>query len=226
MNQLTRWVLAALVVAAISVAPRASAQNLLSNGSFETGTLGPWSASSLPGYNPGNWAVTPDNPQAGLGAAHNFFDGGLFQSAAGVTAGQTYTFSGHTYVNSGGDSNPNGSANGWGSFAQLRWLNASGNPIGGNVFDLDVDGLTRDQYNTFSQNFVAPTGATQARVLIGTFTTNVNPLDPSQGVHTVAESDWDNFSLTLAAVPEPGTYAMLALGLGMMFPVIRRRIKA
>lgn len=226
MNQIKRWVLVAFVAAAVSVAPRASAQNLLTNGSFETGLLGPWSASSLPGYNPGNWAVLPDNPQQGLGAAHNFFDGGLFQTATGITAGQTYTFSGHTYLNAGGDLTGAGVANGWGSFVQLRWLNASGTPIGANVFDLDVDGLARAQWNTFSQNFVAPTGATQARVLIGTFTSNVNPLDPSQGVHIVAESDWDNFSLTLAAVPEPGTYAMLAIGLGMMFPVIRRRIKA
>jgi hypothetical protein len=73
---------------------------------------------------------------------------------------------------------------------------------------------------------VAPTGATQARILFGTFTSNLNPLDPSQGVHAVAQSYWDDFSLQLGAIPEPSTYAMMALGLCAMVPMIRRKLKA
>jgi hypothetical protein len=122
---------------------------------------------------------------------------------------------------------PSGAANGWGSFVQMRWLNAGGGLIGGNLFDIDVDGLARDQWNQTSVNgLVAPVGAAQARILFGTFTTPVNPLDPTGPVHIVAQSYWDDFSLTVAAIPEPSTYGMLALGLGMLIPVIRRRMKA
>ncbi|MBV9462644.1 MAG: PEP-CTERM sorting domain-containing protein, partial [Verrucomicrobiae bacterium] len=42
-------------------------------------------------------------------------------------------------------------------------------------------------------------------------------------VHNVAQSDWDDFSLTLAGIPEPSTYAMLATGLGLLVPFVRRR---
>ncbi|MBV9463088.1 MAG: hypothetical protein JO317_02565, partial [Verrucomicrobiae bacterium] len=162
-----KWCVRLMVAASlIAVTHLASAQNLISNPGFESGVLSPWDASTLPGYNAGNWAVLPDNPHTGLGSAHNFFDGGLYQVANGISAGATYTFKGSTFLQAGGDLNANGTANGWGSFVQLRWLNSSGAPIGGNVFDLDVDGLARNQWNTFSQNFVAPTGATKARVLI------------------------------------------------------------
>jgi len=227
MKQFTKWVLSALVAGAVMLAPRADAQNLVQNPGFETGLFGPsWNNSAAPGWNPGNWAIDTANPHAGAGSAHNFFDGGTFQVVTGIVAGQSYNFSAFHWVDSGGDLLPSGAANGWGSFVQMRWLNSSGGLIGGNIFDVDVEGMTRDQWNqTVVNNMVAPTGATQARILFGTFTSNINPLDPSQGVHTVAQSYWDDFSLTVAAIPEPSTYGMLALGLGMLIPVVRRQMK-
>ena len=225
MKQFTRWVLAAVVAGAMFIVPRVSAQNLVQNPGFETGNFGPsWSQAS-PGWNPGNWAITPANPHSGLGSAQNFFDGGTFQVVGGIVAGQTYNFSAFHWLDSGGDLNPNGTANGWGSFVQMRWLTSTGGLLGDNVFDTDVDGMARDQWNQTAVNgLLAPVNAAQARILFGTFTTALNPLDPTQGVHEVAQSYWDDFSLVL--IPEPGTYGMLALGLGMMIPVIRRRIKA
>jgi PEP-CTERM motif-containing protein len=221
MKQFTRWVLAALVAGAVFIAPRASAQNLVGNPGFETGLFPPWSQSA-PGWNPANWAIDTNNPHNGAVSAHNFFDGGTFQNVGGIVAGQSYSFSGFHWLDSGGDLNPNGSANGWGSFVQMRWLNSSGGFIGGNLFDIDVDGQARDQWNQTSvSGLVAPTGATQARILFGTFTTAISAVDPT--VHTVAQSYWDDFTLQ---IPEPGTYAMMALGLIAMIPVIRRRLQA
>jgi hypothetical protein len=225
MKQLSRWVLAVFVLGLAIAAPQSDAQNLVNNSGFETGTFPPdWNNTAAPGWNPGNWAIDTANPHSGLGSAHNFFDGGTFQVVTGIVAGQSYNFSSWHWLDSGGDLTTGGLANGWGSFVQMRWLNSSGGLLGGNLFDIDVDGLARDQWNqTTVNNLVAPTGAAQARILFGTFTSNINPLDPSQGVHTVAESYWDDFSLTL--IPEPSTYAMLALGLGMLIPVVRRNLK-
>lgn len=228
MKKCMRIVLAVFAVAAVlALAPKASAQNLVQNSGFETGTFAPnWNNSLAPAWNPGNWAIDTLNPHSGLGEAHLFFDGGLSQNVQGIVAGQSYNFSGWSYVESGGDMTGS-TANGWGSFLQLRWLNASGNPIGANVFDLDIEAQTRDQWNqSIINGIVAPTGATQARLLFGTFTSNINPLDPGQGVHTVAPSYWDDMSLTVAGIPEPGTYAMLAIGLGLLVPVVRRRLQA
>jgi len=132
MKQFTRWVLAALVAGVLFIAPGASAQNLFTNPGFETGVFAPWSQNA-PGWNPGNWAVDTSNPHSGLGSAHNFFDGGTWQSAGGIVAGNTYTFRGWDFLQSGGDLNPNGTANGWGSFFQLQFLNASNAPVGSQI---------------------------------------------------------------------------------------------
>ena len=226
MKQFTRWFLAALVAGAMFIVPRASAQNLILNPGFETGVFGPNWSQTAPGWNPGNWAIDTTNPHSGLGSAHNFFDGGTWQTMGGLTGGSTYHFTGWEFLQSGGDLLANGNANGWGSFFQFQFLTAGGTPIGGQTTISVQDTLPRDQWNQSTRDLLAPATATQLRFLFGTFTSNINPIDPSQGVHTVAQSWWDDMSLTLVAVPEPGTYGMLALGLGMMIPVIRRRIKA
>lgn len=219
MKQFTRWVLAAIVAGVMFIAPRASAQNLVSNGTFDALNYNGWeelwnfgaggSLGDMDGTGLNNWGFETATPFAGNGSAKDFFDGGIYQQV-GVSGGQQYTFDIAMFVPTGG-----GPTTQWGTFAQVRWLASDGTELG--LFSFDGDGATRNQWNTFHQVLAAPAAATQAKIEIGTFASGVTPANPTR---------FDNVSFQLGAIPEPSTYAMLAVGLCAMVPMIRRRLKA
>lgn len=194
-------------------APKANAQNLLTNGGFDTGNFTGWSGNHPNGWNfgqdgdPNVWAVDGLNPQAGDFAAKNFYDGGIYQTVS-IAGGHAYTFSGAAFVPSGG------SINNWGSFVQLQLLN-SNNQILGTVADIAAQNLPRNQWDTFNVTFNAPNAAVSALLKIGTYTnTGVTPANPTE---------FDSFSIT--PVAEPMTYVLFVMGIVAMIPVIRRRLK-
>jgi PEP-CTERM motif len=58
------------------------------------------------------------------------------------------------------------------------------------------------------------------------YTTGAMPLAGNLGIELISagqQSDFDNVQLSATPVPEPGTLALLATGLGLMFFVFRRR---
>ena len=212
-----RIVLAAGILGFSLFAQNASAQNLITNGTFDALNYNGWeeiwnfgaggSLGDMDGSALNNWGFETSIPFQGSASAKNFFDGGIYQ-APNVTGGQQYQFSLSMYVPTGG-----GSTTLWGTFANIKWLDSVGTELAS--FSFDGDAATRGQWNSFSQILNAPAAAVKARVEIGTFQSGVTPANPTR---------FDNVSLV--AVPEPSTYGMLALGLGMLIPAVRRRIKA
>ena len=219
-----------LLAGVLMATPGAFAQNLLTNGDFENSAVNPGNGAAFLGswnefWNFGaggqdlintdapsslqNWGLEVLTPFAGTRSAKNFFDGGIWQGVS-VTGSQQYTFDIAMFVPTGG-----GPTTQWGTFGQVRWLAADSTELALNV--LDGDAATRNQWNTFHQILTAPAGAVTARIEIGTFQSGTTPANPTR---------FDDVSFQLGAIPEPSTYGMLALGLGMMIPVIRRRIKA
>lgn len=238
-RQFTQSILAVFALSVFFAASHASAQNLLANGDFENSAPNPGNgASFLSGWNEiwnfgiagqdlvnadnltlQNWGIETLYAGQGLVSAKNFYDGGIYQQVS-VIAGQNYTFSGMLFVPSAtGASNsfdPSASSPSvTGTFANVIWLRSDLTEIS----RVSNPGITGgyDQWSPFSGLVKAPAGTSFARVEIGTFFQgNIIPPHPTL---------FDNFSLQLGAVPEPGTYGMLALGLGIMIPAIRRRMK-
>jgi len=211
----------------------ANAQNLLTNGNFENSASNPgngaafytgWSETwnfgtagqdlvNRDGATRQNWGLELSTPFAGAVSAKNFFDGGIQQELS-ITGGQQYVFSGASYVPAGGSA----LVDQWGTFGSVAWLLSDGTVLD-TFYDLRHDNEPRGQWTTWSDTITAPLGATKARVAIGTYSSNPAP-GPGQ-ILPANPTEFDNISF--AAIPEPGTFAMLGCGLAMMFAVSRIR---
>ncbi|MBV9463830.1 MAG: hypothetical protein JO317_06335 [Verrucomicrobiae bacterium] len=187
------------------------AQNIMVNAGFENGDFSGWQGIWNYGEPPNFenwWQITSSNVHTGHFAAELTVDGG-YQQTVGITAGQTYNFSGATFVPSGGD------PSGWSTYVRLDFLNSTGQVVGSS-YSVAANLKPRDQWNTFSTSLLAPTGSIQARVQMATSANfTVNPAAP------VA---FDSFSLSLASVPEPGSVALWILGTLGLAGADRRRV--
>jgi hypothetical protein len=117
---------------------------------------------------------------------------------------------------------------------------AYGTPYGDTPFDLGVGNLPAVEYinGTFaglSNTFVGPDGigldADPFNYLFGGFDgheigiglTSAGDPDPIDNI--VGEGDIDFSSVTLSAVPEPATWAIMVLGVGLAGFTLRRRAR-
>ncbi|MBV9463142.1 MAG: PEP-CTERM sorting domain-containing protein [Verrucomicrobiae bacterium] len=205
----TRWMQWIAWCAVLGAGPL-QAQNLLTNGGFDTGDFTGWQGHHPNGWNFGQdgdanvWAVDGLNPDSGDFAAKNFFDGGIYQQVS-VQGGQKYLVSGSTFVPH------NGSGANWGTFVQLQWLNSSGQVLG-TALDYNGSAQPLNQWDSFSQVFQAPNSAVSGLLKIGTYS---NP-----GSTPANPTEFDSFSI--AAVPEPEVISMMLAG-GLLALVWRVR---
>ena len=193
--------LVAVLSLVILLMPGLANANLLVNPSFETGTLASWSVD----WNSVNLSVVSFNPHDGVYHASNSWDGGMYQDTA-ITGGQQYRLTGWAYIPAGAGGSP------WGTFIGLRFLDSVGATVGD--YQIDMEGLTRDQYNMADTGFVTadPTAVT-ARARFGTWSSS--PWEP------VNPTDFDHFDLT--PIPEPTSLLLLGSGLVGLVGLTKKR---
>jgi PEP-CTERM motif len=195
----------------------AQAANGFANGGFETeGVTTPalsWLAAAS-GYSresgdahSGSWAAVLASPafNAAVMLQNSIEQGGL----PPLTAGDTPTFSFWAKGSAGGTGNV--------LFA-LRYLDGTGNILAnsGNVFfhpAINPNTWTEVTYNLGA----VPAGAVAAFV---EFSQGIGPIESGLPAGRVLI---DDISLSVAAIPEPETYALMLLGLAGVVGVARRR---
>lgn len=184
----------------------ASANNIVQNGSFETGDFTDWTASNM-------WSVGTDYGTLTPAAGGSYFAAtgcsgtecmGLpgtnrsayFSQVLTTTPGQTYNLS-FSLTNNGGPINE----------VSAHWGNSQ-------VFDLKNWSATQAYqagtlYNDYTVTGLVATGTS----IILTFNARQDPI--VMGI--------DNISVVAAPVPEPETYAMLLAGFGLIGAAVKRR---
>ena len=218
---------------ALALATPASAANLLTNGSFEDGGFGPWTVTALPLLNPGTLPVvipygsTAGYPGGAFGEAINpntvlsaspdavgrnvvYFSSDTanpqtLTQMLNLTAGTIYNVGFDYYAPLNGIQNP--------FDANLQFL-VGGAPVGTILTAGSGAGTTAQTWFNFASSFTATSSGLQA------VSFSYNGL----GV-TAADFAVDRVYVT-AAVPEPGTWALMLIGFGAIGASLRRRRSA
>lgn len=219
----------ACAVAAIAMSSPSSATELLQNGNFNAGLTG-WTSYLTP-----NGTISPTLPNSGGPAPTNSpaevasfnVTGAGASNAAWLNAGQYLGPFSPANAAGGGISQTFLSGNGIGAFSvDIAAVTRLGSDVGG-LFSVILDGVTLDSFD------FGTISGTQRGTL--DFTTNltagshtlalqvIRPFGPSVGIRS---QYFDNASLNFtAAVPEPGTWAMMIAGFGIVGGTMRRRQK-
>lgn len=201
-----------LLAVLVSLAP-AHAQNLLTNDSFETGTTQQYGSGVIPGWT--TWGTSgfqeQDFAHTGTFSVKSWWDDtGIYQDFA-ATAGLSYDVSAFGY-------NPStDAAIGKDGELRIEWFDATfstqvGSTSVGKFFGDAVDPL--NTWKLISGTVVAPVGAANGRLVLQTVA-NANPM---QG----GVIGWDDASVSLAAVPELSSIAMMGIGLVGLVGAVRR----
>lgn len=225
----------ALVLALGCFSTSINAQNLLANGGFEAPVVGgPYNVNVFngsAGYDVGTfgWTISPTmfNPSGNIDHIGTYWNpnsgaqcidlngntiGAIMQSF-NTTIGETYTFS--FYYSNNGEMRTGDIAQG-----NAYVLDGMGSTIWTQLFTHTGSTLPSNmQYDFFTVNFVA-TSSTSSVVFEGLQSQVAG--DSSQGLVL------DDISVTGAAIPEPGTIALMsigAIGLGAMAYMKRRNVK-
>lgn len=213
-------------VAVMTLCPGAQAQNeLIINGGFEgsilsadTNILTPGNTFSFDNDFLANDAFAfRDNTTPFDGSFHgtlglllleNSF-AGFAQQIDNITVGANYNFEFY-----GRSQNP--TLGGINAEFRIEYLDSADNFIGGQfVNNVDISSSLTDSYQLFSQNSVAPVGATRLTAVVA-----VQSIGTGDGSNdNTGAIDVDNFSVTI--VPEPTSLGLL--GLAVTGLVIRRR---
>jgi hypothetical protein len=202
--------------AALALCAGAAQANGFANGGFENvGTTTPaesWLAAAA-GYSlstdarTGNYAAQLSSPalNAAVMLQNSVEQGGLAPLVEGVNPLLSFWAKG----NAGTTGNV--------LFA-LRYLDGVGNILANSTNVFFQNSINESTWTEIKYDLGAvPTGAVAAFI---EFSQSIGPIDPGAGLFagTVLIDD-----LTLAPVPEPGTYAMLLAGLGLVGFMVRRR---
>lgn len=211
-----RFALFVALTTAVSWCRHATAQNLLTDPSFENPALytadGPPFVGSWEAFNGGAGTSSQNDtvaPHSGARDAHlnitatNNSFAGFFQDVP-VVAGLPYTYSG---FHQSADPNPAGYV----TEARIEWRNSVSNTEVSRDQILPIAGA---QYTPFSETVTAPAGADTGRVVyaIQTFS--------DTGTSNTGNVFVDDVSMSLA--PEPSTLALAGLG-GLALLRARRR---
>ena len=213
---------------AMSMAAPAFAQNLVSNGSFETGSFGPWVPTNTSGTAPvvityGNTngyptgafgeAILPNtvasaSPDA-VGRYVAYFSSdtanpdSITQTITGLVAGRTYNLGFDYYAPQNGINNP---------FDATLSLLINGSTVSSVTAGGNQQPATPGQtWFNFSSTFTPVTS--------GPATLSFN----FRGLGTTAADFAIDRVFVTAAVPEPATWSMLILGFGLVGGAMRRR---
>jgi hypothetical protein len=196
-----RWALAVVLMLALgSMGRSASADNLLSNGSFQSGQLNDgWNLSGNDDGNTGVTNVLPDDPP--------------FTSYTGEDADGFYAFLGaidSDAVISQTVSDSSGQA-----YTVSFWFNADGS--GPSDFSASWDGTT----------LLSLTDAlTNGWTLYSFNVTGTGSDTLSFAAHNEPWYDaLDNVAVVATTTPEPGTLALLGLGLTALIGITRRKVR-
>jgi len=216
-----------------------------SAGGTDTNVTG-WAMSPAPnpaqGYtNPGYRDSFYNNTPSGMWSfwLQTFtYQGSASQIVAGITAGNTYSFTSQmlfelgnytpggpatgynavTLANQGGQPNPSPNTGDLYSYISMQYLDHFGNPISGAHFETDIvaGSVTLNKtWSPYSVTGLAPSGATQVQLMIGW-------INGGQDGGTGGQSAFADDAM-LAVVPEPSTFALLGLGLLPIARMLRRR---
>lgn len=204
-------------LAMLAVSPAVNADELLSNGGFEsaiegpnTGVAGNWNWFVLGADTTSSASIETIAPLSGVshldlimaGTDNSFV--GVQQSHVGVAEGTDYTFSFNARTD--------GNALGIGAEFRIEWLDTDGNFVGDQFANNEViTGSLTDSYQLFTQTRVAPTDAAEVRVVFA--------LQSFGGGDNTGRVYLDDASLI--GVPEPSSAIVLAMGVVGL--VTRRR---
>ena len=187
---------AALLLATGAVSTGAQAANLLINGSFETGDLTGWT-STYGSYNP--FGTTYGS---GMDGKYWHWLAGYetpittYQDVSGLTSGQSYTM---TFIMAS-------------EFTHTDSVRVSVNGGAGTLFTAPAySGAFWDTWASETYTFTAGPGVN--RIQFDTVGLN-------QGGYDVG---LDNVVLSAGGVPEPASWAMMTIGLGLAGAALRRR---
>lgn len=214
-----KTLLAAGAALAIATSTPALSAELINNGSFETGNFSGWTLGNVGGgtapvviaYNQaGNYPIgafgeaIPTAPGGGTYAAYFSSDtanADTLSQLVNVVAGQTYALSFAYYVPQNGYNNPND--------ATLSFT-IGGAAAGDTLQAGSASGTAPKTWNSFSTLYTA------------TQTGPVNLAFQFAGLGSTA-ADFAVDKVSMQAVPEPATWAMMILGMGIVGASVRRR---
>lgn len=219
MNFKSISLIAAAAMVLCAGAAQAATTNGFANGGFETaGTTTPaasWLAAAA-GYtlstdaHSGSYSAQLASPalNAAIFLQNSVKDGGL----AALTAGDTPTFS----FWAKGDAGTTGNV----LFA-LRYLDGTGNKLADSMNQFFQSNINTSSWTQISYNLGAvPVGATAAFV---EFSQGIGPIGNGLTAGKVLIDDINLSVVSVTAVPEPTTYAMLLAGLGVVGFMVKRR---
>lgn len=213
MKQTRYWkIVLALLLAA---GPLASQAQLISNGGLEGGTQGQFGSATIPGWSTfgteGWHHSDPGGFHGGSLAVKVWNENtGLYQDFA-ATAGTSYD------VSAFGLSASNDGLAGWDGVLKIEWFQGN-TPLGSQEIDRFVGGS--DPLGSWVQLAgvgTAVAGADKGRIVLGL--TAVGTGNRSGSLN------WDDASVTLAAIPEPSSVALMGVGLATALGAVLRRRK-
>ena len=160
---------------------------------------------------------------------------GSFSYTATVLPTATGATGTHTFFGGGTTANPFIATNIAGDTMSFSNFSAGVTAAGGNFFASNASGLftalggvivTATDASGVVKQTIVPTNASAGSFLGFVSTTGVTSFTVASNIAGAGSSIWpsmDNLVLATSPVPEPSTYAMLMVGLGLAGVVIRRR---